>query len=83
MLVSIPRFLRTPIIYKWKFNAIYKKYKNDKIENEILDNDHHECPFYDALDSWWHQSGNMMKHVNIFANEIEKIVGSLKPLSIF
>jgi hypothetical protein len=54
MLVSIPRFLRTPIIYKWKFNAIYKKYKNDKIENEILDNDHHECPFYDALDSWWH-----------------------------
>jgi hypothetical protein len=50
MLASIPSFLKTPITYKWKFNAIYKKYKDDKIINEILDNDHHECPFYDALD---------------------------------
>jgi hypothetical protein len=28
--------------------------KNDKIVNGISSNDHHECPFYDALDSWWH-----------------------------
>jgi hypothetical protein len=41
----------------------------------MLGNDCHECPFYDALDSWWHRSGNVMKHVNIFANEI---VGSPK-----
>ncbi len=34
MLVSIPRFLRTPIVCKQKFNAIYKQNKDDKIANE-------------------------------------------------
>jgi hypothetical protein len=29
-----------------------KIYKDDNITNEYLGNDHHECPFYDALDSW-------------------------------
>jgi hypothetical protein len=38
-----------------------KQYKDDKITNGILGNDCYECPFYDALDSWWHQSGNVMK----------------------
>jgi hypothetical protein len=52
MLASICRILRISITYKWKLNAIYKKYKDDKIAKEILSNDHHECPFYDALDSW-------------------------------
>jgi len=37
-----------------KFNAIYKQYKDDKIADEISGNDRHECPFYDALDIWWH-----------------------------
>jgi hypothetical protein len=61
MLVSIPGFSKTSITYKHKFNPIYKQYKEDKIANEISSNDHHECLFYDALDSWWHQSGNVMK----------------------
>jgi hypothetical protein len=26
--------------------------KMKKIANGISSNDHHECPFYDALDSW-------------------------------
>jgi len=51
MLASILGFLRTPIVYKRKFNAIYKQYKDDKITNKILGNDHYECPFYNALDS--------------------------------
>jgi hypothetical protein len=38
MLVSIFKFLRTPIVYKHKFNAIYKQNKDDKIENEISHN---------------------------------------------
>jgi hypothetical protein len=54
MLASILGFSRTPIVCKWKFNAIYKQYKDDKIANEILGIDYHECPFYDALNSWWH-----------------------------
>jgi hypothetical protein len=68
----------SPIVYKQKFNAIYKLYKDDKITNEILDNDHHECLFNDALDSWWHQNKNVMKHVNVFINEIDEIVNNSK-----
>jgi deoxyribodipyrimidine photolyase-like uncharacterized protein len=73
MLVSILGFLRNPIAWKHKFNAIYKQYKNDKVANKTLGNDRHECPFYDALDSWWHWSENVMKYVSVFANEIEKL----------
>jgi hypothetical protein len=64
MLVSILGFWKTPIACKHKFNPIYKQYKDDKIANEISSNDRDECPFYDALDSWWHQNGNVMKKVN-------------------
>jgi hypothetical protein len=52
ILDSIPWFLKIPIVYKWKFNAIYKQYKDDKVANGILGYDHHEYPFCDALDSW-------------------------------
>jgi hypothetical protein len=52
MLASIFGFSRTPIACKWKFNAIYKQYKDDKIISKISSNDCYECPFYDALDSW-------------------------------
>ncbi len=54
MLVSILGLLRTPIACRHKVNAIYKQYKNDKVANETLGDDCHECPFYDALDSLWH-----------------------------
>jgi len=50
MLVSIPSFSRTPIACKWKFNAIYKQYEDDKITNGISSKDCHEYPFCDALD---------------------------------
>ncbi len=49
--------------------------KDDKITNGISSN---ECPFYDALDSWWHQSRNVMKHVNVSINEIDESVNNLK-----
>jgi hypothetical protein len=74
MLATLPSFSRTPIACKWKFNAIHKQYKNNKIANEISNYD--ECDFYDALDSWWHWSGNMMKHVSVSTNEIDEIMGS-------
>ncbi len=67
MLASIPNFSRIPIACKQKFNAIYKQYKDD---NGISSNDCYESLFYDALDSWWHQSENVMKHMNAFTNEI-------------
>ncbi len=68
----------SPIAYKQTFNEIYKLYKDEKITNEILENDHHEWPFNDALDSWWHQNKNVMKHVNVFINEIDEIVNNSK-----
>jgi hypothetical protein len=77
MLTTLLSFSRTPIACKWKFNVIYKQYKDDKIVNGISINDCHESPFYDALDSWWHRSENVKKHVNVFVNEIDEIVGSL------
>jgi len=51
ILVSILDFLRISIACKWKFSAIYKQYKNDKIVTNISTNDCHECLFYDALDN--------------------------------
>jgi hypothetical protein len=51
MLAIFLGFSRTPIVGNWKFNTIYKQYKDDKIANAISSNDHQECPFYDALDS--------------------------------
>jgi hypothetical protein len=63
MLSTLLSFSRTPIACKWKCNEIYKQYKDDKITNGISGNDCHECPFYDALDIWWHLNGNVMKHV--------------------
>jgi hypothetical protein len=68
----------SPIAYKQTFNEIYKLYKDEKITNEILENDHREWPFNDALDSWWHQNKNVMKHVNVFINEIDEIVNNSK-----
>jgi hypothetical protein len=65
MLISIFGFSTTPITSKRKFNTIYEQYKDDKIVNKISSDDCHECPFYDALISWWHWSGNVMKHVSI------------------
>ncbi len=38
MLVSIPKFLRTSIVCKRKFNVVYKQNKDDKITNEISHN---------------------------------------------
>jgi hypothetical protein len=68
-------FSRIPIACKRKLMQFTN---NTKITNGILGNDHHECPFYDALDSWWHCSGNVMKHVSVSTNEIDEIMGSQK-----
>jgi hypothetical protein len=76
MLASIFRFLKTLITCKQKFNTIYKQYKDNKIVNKIASSDLHKCPFYDALDSWWHQNGNVMKHVSTYANETKEIISN-------
>ncbi len=57
---------------------IFLMVKDDKITNGISSNDCDECPFYDTLNGWWHQSGDVMKHVNAFMNEIDEIVNNPK-----
>jgi hypothetical protein len=36
---------------------------HDNITNDISCYDHHECPFNDAVDNSWHQSGNVIRCV--------------------
>jgi hypothetical protein len=36
---------------KRKFNTLYKQYKEDKIVNNISQNDCHDCKFYESLDT--------------------------------
>ncbi len=63
-----------------KFIASKIFFTKDHIQIGPISSNHcHECPFYDALNSWWHWNGDVMKHVSIFANEIEEIVGNLEP----
>jgi hypothetical protein len=52
--------------------------KTLNITNRISNNDHHECPFYDALNNWWYQNENVMKHVIAFTNGSDEVVNSLK-----
>ncbi len=61
-----------------KFFAISKQHKDDKIATRILSNHCHECFLYDALDGWWHQNENVMKHASAPTNEIDEIVNSLQ-----
>ena len=39
------------------------------MDNSILGNDHHESKYYEAMDEWWHQAGQIMKHVSATTND--------------
>ncbi len=56
-----------------KFKVIYEQYKYDNITNDISCYDHHECPFNDAVDNLWHESGNVIRCVITFIREIDEI----------
>jgi hypothetical protein len=47
-------------------NLMQSTNKEDKLVNGTSSNDCHECLIYDALNSRWFQSKNVMKHVNAF-----------------
>jgi hypothetical protein len=58
---------------KWNFKVIYEQNKYDNITNDVSCYDHHECPFNDAVDNSWHQSGNVIRCVITFIREIDEI----------
>jgi hypothetical protein len=76
MLVSIFGVSRISIIFKYKFNAIYintiMKRSQMGFQIMIIMN----VIFYDALNNWWHQNGNVIKHVNAFTNDIDEVMGN-------
>ncbi len=47
-----------------------------KLQMGVSGNDCHEFLFYDALDSWWHWNGNVMKHLNAATNASDEIMDS-------
>lgn len=76
MVVMHPKFTRTSQACRKKFEKIFKAYKEDKMANQISGNDRHESKFYEAMDEWWHQAGQIMKHVLATTNASEEFQGS-------
>ncbi len=64
MVVMLPKFNRTAVACRKKFKTIFDAYKEDKLANGISGNNRQEGKFYDALDEWYHQAGQVMKHVS-------------------
>jgi len=78
MLASILDFSRISIACKYKFNAIYINTTMTKLQMVFQIMIIMNVVFYDALDNWWHQNGNVIKHVNAFTNDIDEIMGNPK-----
>lgn len=68
MLAVQLKFNWTSLVCKKKFTAIFEAYKEDKMANGISGNDRHESKYYKAMNKWWHQVGQVMKHVSTTNN---------------
>ena len=64
MVVMLPKFNRSATACRKKHENLFKAHKEDKMANGILGNARHESKFFDAMDEWWHQTGQVMKHVS-------------------
>jgi hypothetical protein len=64
MVIMLPKFNRTAVACRKKFKTIFDAYKEDKLANGISGNNRQEGKFYEALDEWYHQAGQVMKHVS-------------------
>jgi hypothetical protein len=67
MVTTILGFIRRTETCK-KFNMLFKKYKINKLTNDILREESHKCKFYESIDQMWHQTCTIMKHVTTFVN---------------
>jgi hypothetical protein len=78
MLASILGFSRISIACKYKFNEIYINTRMTRLQMGFQIMIIMNVVFYDALDNWWHQNGNVIKHVNAFTNDIDEVMGDPK-----
>ena len=69
MVIMLPKFIRTTQTCRKKFNQIFSAYKEDKLANGISGNNRQESKFYDALDQWYHQAGQVFKYVSTTTND--------------
>jgi len=74
MLASIIGFSRISIVGKYKFNEIYINTRMTILQIGFQIMIIMNVVFYDALDNWWHQNGNVIKHVNAFTNDIHEVM---------
>ena len=58
------KFKRLATACRTKHESHSKTYKENKMANGISGNVHHESKFFEAIDEWWHQAGQVMKHVS-------------------
>ncbi len=79
LLAMHPKFNRTSMACKKKFTAIFKSYKEDKMANGISGNDRHESKFFEAMDVWWHQAGQVMKRVSATTDDTGEFQTSTTP----
>lgn len=79
MVAMIPNFTRSSVACKKKFSSIFKQYKEDKLANGISGNDRRECQFFDSMDEWWHQAGQVMKHVSATTDNSKEIGENCTP----
>jgi hypothetical protein len=64
MVVMLPNFNRTATACRKKFTQVFASYKEDKLANGISGNNRQESKFYEAMDEWYHQAGQVFKHVS-------------------
>ena len=64
MVVMLPKFNQSVTACRKKYENLFKAYNDDKMANGISRNAHHESKFFDAMDEWWHQIEQVMKHVS-------------------
>ena len=75
LLCLCPNFKKTPKACKSKFSEVFKAYKDDKQANSISGETRHTCKFYDAMDTWYHQNGAVMKHISASSSDNGDIGG--------
>ena len=85
MVVMLPKFNQSATACR----NLFKTYKENKMTNGISRNARHESKFFDAMDEWRHQTGQVMKHVsdttasheenqsNSIPNEVESLTTTI------
>jgi hypothetical protein len=71
LLSQIPTLKKSPVAVKKKFNNMFKAYKENKLANNVSGESRHDCKYYDQFESWFSQTGSVLKHVSASANDLD------------